>query len=134
MEYLAPLQARKNLPGQLTGQRLEAIGKQLDSSKTTEKELKALSQQFESIFINQLLTTMRATVPQSGLLKSYSLDTYQQLLDQEIANEISQGRGIGLADMMFRDLIRLQAKAEGRETEKSSGPASPATNPFEVKP
>jgi Rod binding domain-containing protein len=46
------------------------------------------------------------------------METYESMLDQEIANEMSKERGIGLADMLYYELRR---KADIEETSQTQG-------------
>ena len=67
-----------------------------------EKELKEACQEFEATFINMLFKEMRKTVGSSD--SSFALDTYQGMFDEEISSAVSQGKGIGIADMMYKQL------------------------------
>ena len=71
-----------------------------------EAKLKRVCQEMESVFLNMLLTTMRASVPKTGLTgeDSHGEEIMQSMLDQELSKNMSQAGGIGLADMMYRQL------------------------------
>ena len=94
------------------------------------KQLKTLSQQFESIFVHQLLKSMRSTVQKTGLFDSHATNMYESLHDEEIARLMTEQKGIGLADVIYRDLARLEAKVEKArsETGNSSQKINPAVN------
>ena len=47
---------------------------------------------------------MRATVHKSNLFNSFSLDMYESMFDQELADQMSLKIGVGLADVLYRDL------------------------------
>ena len=96
----------------------------------TNKQLKSLSQQFESIFVHQLLKSMRSTVQKTGLFDSHATNMYESLHDEEIAKLITEQKGIGLADVIYRDLARLEAKVEKARSEIgiSSQKINPAVN------
>lgn len=82
---------------------LKKIGKAADTAKET--ELKKACQSFEAIILQQMLTTMRKSVPKDGLMDSgYAQDMYQSMSDENLAKEMAKGRGIGLADALFRQL------------------------------
>ena len=66
------------------------------------EELKAACKDCEAIFVNMLLKEMRKSVPTSDT--SFAESTYTELLDEEIANNLSKGKGIGIADMMYKQL------------------------------
>ncbi len=76
-----------------------------------DKKLMEVAQKFESLLIHQMLKAMRKTVNKSDLLNSFSLQQYESMMDEEIANEMAKQKGIGLADMLFYQLSRLEAEA-----------------------
>ncbi len=83
---------------------------------------RATAQQFESIFIQIMLKAMRAATPEGGLLESNQMDTYQQMFDDQIALDLSAGKGIGLADV-------IEAQISGAEPVAKADPfASPLRN------
>jgi Rod binding domain-containing protein len=49
---------------------------------------------------------MRATIPESGLLKGREERFWQSMYDQELAKTMAGAGGIGLADMMYEQLSR----------------------------
>ncbi len=71
-----------------------------DARRADPDAARGTAQQFESIFIQIMLKAMRAATPQGGLLDSSQMDTYQQMFDDQIALELSAGKGIGLADVI----------------------------------
>jgi len=73
----------------------------------TDAELKALASEFEAVFVQYLQKSMRATVPKSGLFSSFSLDMYESMFDQQLASEVSLKKGLGLADVIYKDLKRI---------------------------
>ena len=84
----------------------------------TNKQLKSLSKQFESIFVHQLLKSMRSTVQKTGLFDSHATNMYESLQDEEMAKLMTEQKGIGLADIIYRDLARLEMKIEKARTER----------------
>ncbi|AMN46584.1 flagellar protein FlgJ [Steroidobacter denitrificans] len=68
--------------------------------------LKAAAQQFESLFTQMLLKSMREAGKGFGdsLFGSEQGDFYQSMFDEQIALQLSQGGGLGLADMLIRQL------------------------------
>jgi peptidoglycan hydrolase FlgJ len=73
------------------------------AKQNSPEALKAAAQQFEGLFVNMMMKSMRATIPSSGLNDSSAQKMYTSMLDQQLSQTISQ-RGIGLADMMVRQL------------------------------
>jgi len=96
----------------------------------TNKQLKSLSKQFESIFVHQLLKSMRSTVQKAGLFDSHATNMYESLHDEEIAKLMTEQKGIGLADVIYRDLARLEGKVKKARSEIgiSAQKINPAVN------
>lgn len=83
-----------------------------EAAADTPEARRAVAQQFEALFINQLLGQMRqAAEIEGGLIDSERLRPYQSLHDQQLALSLSQGRGIGLADAILRQLGEAPANA-----------------------
>ena len=87
---------------------LLAASQQIPDTSRSQKDRKALKktcQDFEAIFIQSLFKSMRKTVPDGGLLKKDNATAvYQDMLDQEIAKNISQKQSVGLAEQMYRQM------------------------------
>lgn len=134
MDFLDAKSIQRGLPGMLADKqigRMKSAAESAAEGKDSEK-LKSLSKQFESIMTHQLLSAMRSTVPKSELTGGFSSEMYQSMMDQEIATEVSKKRGLGLADMVHRQLVRLDQKSKN---EKSANPGiqPPATVPSGAK-
>ncbi|MDB5805671.1 MAG: flgJ [Betaproteobacteria bacterium] len=67
------------------------------------KALKAAAGQFEAVFMNMLLKTMRDSMPKDGMLDSDTTRTYTSMFDQQLAQTMSK-KGMGLADMIVKQL------------------------------
>jgi peptidoglycan hydrolase FlgJ len=92
--------------------------------------LKEAAQQFESLFTGMVLKSMRAANFGDSLFGSDQEDMYQDMYDDQIASEISKGRGLGLADMLVQQLRRtgLPGTTQGSSTASgASGSSSGAT-------
>ena len=67
--------------------------------------LREVAGQFEALFIQQMLKSMRdASLGDPLLGNSDQHDMYREMMDQQLAVEMSSGKGIGLADMLVRQL------------------------------
>ncbi len=67
--------------------------------------LKKACEDMESLFIHQLIKEMRATIPKSDLFgKSQAQDIFTGMLDGQLAQEISQTRGLGISTLLMRQL------------------------------
>lgn len=71
------------------------------------EKLQSACKNFEQIFTNILLKNMRRTVVDGGLVeKSHARETFEGMLDEEIAKEVSKGQGIGLSKLMYEQLSK----------------------------
>lgn len=100
--------------------------------KDDPKALKAAAQQFEAVFLQMVLKSMRAATPQDGMLDSEQTRFYQELLDSQLAQAMAAKGGTGLAAVIERQLSGAQAPA-GLEREGGS-PLIPPGRPYPVAP
>ena len=68
-----------------------------------------VAQQFEALFIQMMLKSMRDAVEDGGLFGSDQLDTYEQMSDQQLALDMASKGGIGLAEALVAQLSRHQS-------------------------
>ncbi|MGH8238605.1 MAG: glucosaminidase domain-containing protein [Steroidobacteraceae bacterium] len=69
--------------------------------------LKEVARQFESLFTQMLLKSMREANKSFGedsLFGSDQGDMYQDMFDDQMALQLSKGKGLGLADMLIKQL------------------------------
>lgn len=65
--------------------------------------LQKVARQFEGLFVNMMLKSMRAALPQDGLLSNDQTRMYTSMYDQQLAQDLS-AKGLGLADMIVKQL------------------------------
>ncbi len=75
--------------------------------------------QFESLFVQMMLKSMRDATVDGGLFDSSQLETYQQMFDQQVSLELAQEGGIGLADLLAQ---QLGGKTPVVEAEQAQNP------------
>ncbi|EIC22177.1 flagellar assembly peptidoglycan hydrolase FlgJ [Thiorhodovibrio frisius] len=66
--------------------------------------LEATARAFEAMLVGQMLKQMRATSLGDGLFDSAQSDMYRDMLDQEMAQSVSEGPGLGFRDLLMRQL------------------------------
>jgi len=77
--------------------------------------------QFESLFMQMMVKSMRDATIEGGLFDSNQMDLYQSMLDQQVSLHLSNQGALGLADVL----------AEQWDTSQSGTPAEEATaNPY----
>ena len=70
------------------------------------KKLREACEGFEAMFLSMMYKQMRATVPEGGLFgkKSNALKIFEDMRDTELMNAAAKSGGIGIADMMYKQL------------------------------
>ena len=68
--------------------------------------VKSAAKQFEAVFMQMLLKSMRDTEMKSGMLDSSSTEMYNSMFDSQLTQNLSKGKGLGLADMLEKQMLR----------------------------
>jgi len=87
-------------------------------------ELKKAAKQFESLFLNYMLKSMRETVPKDGLFKEgIADDIYTSMFDSYLSEKVSSHQSMGLANMIYKQLSgRLHMNPEEIKINKTAKP------------
>ncbi len=107
-----------------------------EAKDNTPQALKAAAQQFEAVFLQMVLKSMRDATPHDGMFDSEQTRMYESLLDQQLAQVLSAKGGTGLAAMIEKQLSRSDAPPtpyeEGLPLQKpeSALPLSAPAQPF----
>ena len=99
-------------------------------SKNPQEGLKAAAQQFETLFLQMVMKSMRDAVPQDGLFNSDQSRFYTGLLDQQMAQNLAtSGKGVGFARLIEQQLGRnipgAEALSAPAEAANAAGNALP---------
>ena len=81
------------------------VGKNRDSEANVHK----VAQEFESLFLNEMMKAMRsanAVFAEGNFMNSNESKTYQDMHDQQLAITMSKQNGVGLADVLERQLSK----------------------------
>lgn len=70
-----------------------------------DQALHKAAQQFEALFMNMLLKSMRDATPKDGLFESQQTQFFTEMYDQQLAQQLSK-RGIGIANILVKQLGR----------------------------
>jgi flagellar protein FlgJ len=113
---------------------IQKIGNQNAAQRQTdpekEKKLKKVCADFEALLTFNLLKTMRRTIPSGGVVpRSQSRDTYEMMLDQQIADAIARkGQGTGLQkavyDMLAQRYLKNDSSSSDQAPIKTLAPAA----------
>jgi flagellar protein FlgJ len=100
----------------------------LQAKRDPKAAIGAAAKQFESVFLNMVLKSMREATPQDGMFDSEQTRLYTSLLDQQLAQHLAN-RGTGLSEVMARQLSN--GLTDGVTPEPLSA-ADPATLPLNL--
>lgn len=92
-------------------------GEQRDS----EENIRKVAQEFEALFIGEMLKAMRSAndvLADDNLFNTNESKTYRDMHDQQLAVTMAQGKGIGMADVLVRQMTQI------------NGGGKPRPNPF----
>jgi peptidoglycan hydrolase FlgJ len=103
-------------------------GLKRDAQRDPQGAMRKAAQQFEALFMQMVLKSMREATPKSGLFDSPANDMYTGMLDQQMATRIATS-GTGLADVIVRQLTRHLPAAAAAPVDASSTSAPVASAP-----
>ncbi|MFC6300135.1 flagellar assembly peptidoglycan hydrolase FlgJ [Pseudomonas sp. CCM 7893] len=96
--------------------------------KNSEGNMRKVAQEFESLFLSEMLKSMRSATEALGKdnpLNTPAAKQYQEMYDQQLAVSLSrEGGGIGLADVLMRQMSKDKPVVAADAT--LQGPAVPA--------
>ncbi|MGE4430628.1 MAG: rod-binding protein [Sphingobium sp.] len=88
------------------------------STGAVDPEKLKVAQQFEAIFLRQMIGSMRSSTLAEGMFDTSASDQFRDMADARTADAMSQTGGLGIADMLMKQF----------GWDKPSAPtASPAT-------
>jgi len=115
--------------------RLSALDLRMDSRP----DIDQLIEEFEGVFLNEMMKAMRSTVPESPLFEDQGMaqETFQSFLDQEYVSSATRQMGMPeLTEALKRQLGLLEDTHPSRETqsnERTGAPASGAALPVGMR-
>ena len=78
------------------------IAASLSQTESRPADLQAAAEQFEALFIHQLLKQARSAKLAEDILGSEAADTYTEMLDQERAKQLSAQMDLGIAEALVK--------------------------------
>jgi flagellar protein FlgJ len=83
---------------------LAELRRSASKDKNDQETLKQVAGQFEALFVNMMLKSMRKAKLADGIFDSSQSDMYRDLADQQLAMDLSKRGGLGLQDVIVRQL------------------------------
>ena len=84
------------------------------AAQSPDKAVRQTAEQFEAHFVQQMMKAMRESVEKSELVDSGNADMYQDLMDKEVSMQLVRRGGMGLADMLEKQMLQQQAMANAQ--------------------
>ena len=95
-------------------------------NEASSESIEQVARQFESIFTQMMLKSMReASAIEGGLFDNDQSKMYQEMFDKQVSLSMSDGRGIGLKEMLIRQLgggDAISSDGSDREMQLNSMP------------
>jgi Rod binding domain-containing protein len=104
-----------------------------EAARDPSKAVRKTAEQFEAYFIQQMMKTMRDSIEKSDLVEGGNMEMYQDLMDKEVSLSMAKRGGMGLADMMERQMNQAQAMST-QDALRQPLPLNPAREPLLIKP
>ena len=87
------------------------VGKDRDS----EGNIRKVAQEFESLFLNEMMKAMRSAndvFAEGNFMNTNESKTYRDMYDQQLSITLAKDRGMGLADVLTRQLSKMGKTSE----------------------
>ena len=85
--------------GQLKGQ----------ARQDAKSAIRQTAQQFEALFLQMMMKSMRESIVKSELSESNTMETFEGMFDKEVSVQLAKKNSLGLADMLVKNLEQNQA-------------------------
>jgi flagellar protein FlgJ len=102
------------------------------AQKDQSKAIQQSAQQFEGLFIQMMMKSMRDATPKDEEHQSSALDTFQGMFDQEVSVQMAKRNAIGVADYMVKAVQqqgRPVTSSDFLKARQAPGPALPLNPP-----
>lgn len=78
---------------------------------SNDKAMRQAAEDFEAIFITQMIKPMFETLPTDTMFGGGQAETiYRGLMVEEFGKSVAKNGGIGIADNVYRELLKLQER------------------------
>lgn len=94
------------------------------SAEKPQEALQEAARQFEALFMSMMIKAMRDTVPEDSMFGSSSMKNYQEMFDQQLALDLSRKSGMGLSDLIARQLATGMQVADAETAEATDAVGS----------
>jgi flagellar protein FlgJ len=79
-----------------------------EATKDPDAALRETAKQFETLFLDMMMKSMRTAAAGNSEFDSEATRTYTSLLDHEYTRKLAEQGGLGLADLLVKQLSHLK--------------------------
>ena len=88
----------------------DGLGQLKGQARTDAKgAIRETAQQFEALFLQMMMKSMRESIVKSELSESTTMETFEGMFDKEVSVQLAKKNSVGLADMLVKNLEQQQA-------------------------
>lgn len=84
-----------------------------------QEKRKHVAKQFEAVLLHQMMKTMKATIPESGLFDDSTTNQYQDMFWSFLAQDVGEQGGLGLWKQIYNSMPK-EIPAGGEDSIDSS--------------
>jgi Rod binding domain-containing protein len=113
----APLAAlAAGAPGKVAAGVVGQVAKALQPQPSAEAKARKTAQDFETMFLEQTLDRLLASDGTEGPLGDNGTggEVYRSMLAKEYAGGIARSGGVGIADQVYREILKMQESEHAR--------------------
>ena len=94
------------------------VANTLEPKTPTEAKARKTAQDFESMFLEQTLDRLFASGGPEGPLGDNGMggEVYRSMLVKEYAGNIARSGGVGIADQVYREILKMQESTHARQS------------------
>ena len=98
--------------------------------------MRETAQQFEALFLQMIMKSMRESIVKSELSESNTMETFEGMFDKEVSVQLAKKNSMGLADMLVKNLEQQQANiaTTAEILKQRQDPAAFAAKPMPLNP
>jgi flagellar protein FlgJ len=85
-----------------------ARGMPAAGASAVDPRLRETAQEFEAVFLAQVLQTLTTGIGGPGALGDGDNDAWSAMLQEEYGRLISRSGGVGVADALLREMLKIQ--------------------------
>lgn len=86
------------------------------AAKDPQAALKSAAREFETLFLDMMMKSMRSNAQAHSVFDNEATRVYTGLLDHEFSRKLASQGGLGLADVLLKQLTKLNSPTPGEDT------------------